>query len=102
MFESPRPDHFRANYASPRKRNEESPETRERVSKFMVRHYHKNEGDNIVWHDGSLADCPETEWVDWIILDDGRTARMAIGMSVSLPPKTATRFRYIDSVPPIS
>ena len=52
------------------------------------------------WHNGSLADCPETEWDDIETLD-GKPARMARGMSVQLPPETSRRLRLISDVPEI-
>lgn len=63
----------------------------------MIKHYHKNDGDRTVYHDGSLSDCPETEWSD-ILTIEGKPAKLAVGMSISLPPNTSSRVRYIDSV----
>ena len=67
---------------------------------IMIKHYHKNDGDQTVYHDGSLSDCPETEWRD--ILVDGKPARFAVGMSITLPPNTSSRFRRIKNTVDIS
>jgi hypothetical protein len=61
----------------------------------MIKHYHENKGDATVWHDGSLADCPETEWTI-AKLTDGTPARLARGMSISLPPERFPSFRIRD------
>lgn len=50
----------------------------------MIRHFHKDEDENTVWHDGSLADCPETEFFD-VTGSDGKPALMAIGFSCARP-----------------
>lgn len=56
----------------------------------MIQHYHKDEGEKTVYHDGSLADCPDTEW-DAVVTMDGKPARMARGMSVSIHPERKVR-----------
>lgn len=63
-----------------------------RTARKMIKHYHEDKGDETIWHDGSLADCPETKWAD-VLTCDGKPARLAYGMSVSLPPNHTSRVR---------
>jgi hypothetical protein len=59
-----------------------------------LKHIHESGGP---WHDGSLADCPETVW-DEVMTTDGKPARLARGMSVQEAPEGPNRFRrFIDT-----
>ena len=66
----------------------------------MIKHTHNLDGESSVWHDGSLADCPDSTYTE-IPLEDGRTARFYHGMSVTPPPDTVNRFRRIVDAPAI-
>ncbi len=61
-----------------------------------TRHTHNPYDDSCVWHEGSLADCPESTWTE--IMYEGKPARFYHGLSVTLPPNTSTRLRLIDQV----
>lgn len=60
----------------------------------MIRHFHKDEGDNTVWHDGDLVECAEIEYFDLAPVD-GVPARMAVGFSCSRPDQIVS---VIDNV----
>ena len=63
----------------------------------MIRHTHNPHNENCVWHDGSLADCPDSTYTE-VALDDGRKARFYHGLSMTPPPATSKRLRLIDDI----
>lgn len=65
-----------------------------------IRHTHNLGDENVVWHDGSLADCPESTYDE--IVYEGKPARFYHGMSVTPAPDTTKRLRLIDNVGPIA
>ena len=66
----------------------------------MISHTHKIGKENEKCDGkGSLADCIHSTFTP--ILYEGKPARFYHGMSVTPPPDTSKRLRYIDSVPEI-
>src|ERR1700690_4098348 len=65
----------------------------------VIKHTHNLDGESSVWHDGSLASCPDSTWTE--ILFEDKPARFYHGMSVTLPPDTTNRFRRIVDAPAI-
>jgi hypothetical protein len=71
------------------------------ISMTMISHVHEIGKENEKCDGkGSLADCPYSTFTS--ILYEGKPARFYHGMSVSLPPNTTQRLRYIGSVPKIA
>ena len=67
----------------------------------MIRHTHKLGKENEKCDgNGSLADCPHSTFTP--ILYEGKPARFYHGMSVSLPPNTTQRLRFVKDVPEIA
>lgn len=68
----------------------------------MIRHCHSMD-DTAPWHDGSLADCPETiKYLNTTI--DGQSYFLCEGFSVSGPSdeeRQAMPFRRLSNVEPI-
>jgi hypothetical protein len=71
------------------------------AEKVIIKHTHNlgKENENCDGN-GSLDNCPESTWTE-VLLYDGRKARFYHGMSVTMPPDTSQRLRYIDKVEPI-
>ena len=65
----------------------------------IVKHTHSPGEHSSVWHEGSLAECPDSTWTE--IMYEGKPARFYHGLSVTLPPNTSKRLRLIDKVSPI-